>query len=128
MAFMCPDCKSNALQIAHSLELPPDAYDDEITLQVVRCAQCGFHALAVYRESRHGALDSESWRHEGYRVSEEDFQLIRHAVRRCPSPSTGDCQCATHQMLGQMNGYSWDGLQKSGVKIQGIFNLQSGMP
>lgn len=124
MALFCPDCKSNALNIDQSLELPADSYSDEITLQVIRCAKCGFHALAVYEESRHGSLDSESWRHAGYRVSEEDFQAVSGAIQRCPRSGDRHCQCATHQTLGQMTGYSWDGLRKSGVKIQGVFNIQ----
>lgn len=77
------------------------------TLQVLECAGCGFHALAVYRESRHGALDSEAWRHEGYRVS-------------------GGCQCSTHRRLGQQTGSSREALQQSGVKVSGVFAMGSG--
>jgi C4-type Zn-finger protein len=47
MSLICPACGSAELAITLSLELPPDAYDDEITLQVVECAGCGFHGLAV---------------------------------------------------------------------------------
>jgi hypothetical protein len=46
--------------------------DGEIVLQIVNGPRCGFHAFAAYRESRHGASDSESWRHEGYRVGTND--------------------------------------------------------
>ncbi len=75
--MICPDCQANPLKITQSLELPSDIRNDEITLQIVHCDECGFHGLAVYQESRRGALDSESWEHEGYRVSEEDFQTVR---------------------------------------------------
>lgn len=125
MALICPDCNSNALNISQSFELPPDSYNDEITLQVIECGQCGFHALAVYEESRHGALESESWRHEGYRVSEEDFQSVVNAIRQCPYPGDSDCECSTHQALGQTNTFGWDGLRKSGIKIQDVFNIQA---
>jgi hypothetical protein len=124
MALICPDCKSNTLEIDQTLELPPDSYNDEVTLQTIRCAQCGLQALAVYEESRHGSLDSESWQHEGYRVSEADFQAISRAIQRCPHSGDRQCQCATHQSLGQTTDHRWDGLRLNGVKIQGVFNIQ----
>jgi hypothetical protein len=126
MAFTCPDCKSKALEIAQTLELPPDSHNDEITLQTLRCATCGLQALAVYEESRHGSLDSESWQYAGYRVSAEDFQAITQTIQHCPHSSDRQCQCATHQQLGQMTGDRWDGLRRSGVKIQEVFNIQLG--
>lgn len=121
--MVCPACHSNRLQIELSLELPPDGYEDEITLQVVGCGQCGFTALAVYGESRRGALDSEAWRHEGYRVSETDFRAVWQLMAACPRPEDPHCQCAAHQRLGQQSGYRWDGLGKSGVEILRVFNL-----
>ena len=124
MALICPDCKAKALEIAQTLALPPDGDNDEVTLQTIRCAQCGLQALAVYAESRHGSLDSESWRHTCYRVSEEDFQAVSLAIQRCPRSNDRQCHCATHQLLGQMTGHPWDGLRRGGVKIKGVFNIQ----
>lgn len=126
MGLICPDCQSNALDIFQSLDLPPDSCNDEISLQVVKCPKCGLHALALYEESRHGALDSESWHHEAYRVSEEDFQMVSEVIQRCPRPRDSNCRCSTHQMLGQTSGHRWDGLRMSGVKIQDTFNMQLG--
>lgn len=124
MPFLCPDCKSQTLKIGDTLELPPDAYDDEITLQTVACGRCGFQALAVYRESRRGALDAETWRHEGYRVAERDFQAIKAAMRRCPAPRDSRCQCPAHKRLGRKSGHRWDGLGQSDVNVLGAFDVR----
>lgn len=124
MTFVCPDCEARALEIGDSLELPPDADDDEITLQTVVCAQCGLQAVAVYRESRRGALDSEAWRHEGYRVAEKDFRDIRASIRRCPAPRDNRCPCPTHTRLGLRSGTRWDGLRLSGIDVHGVFEMR----
>ncbi len=121
--MICPECQSQALTIERSLELPPDGDNDEITLQTVACAHCGFQALALYRESRRGALDSESWVHEGLRVSPEDFQAISDMIEGCPQPAERRCHCLTHQRLGRMSGYRWDGLRLIGVEILGYFAM-----
>jgi len=71
MAFECPACGDPKLEIRFSLELPPQDDDDEITLQTLKCAGCGFYGVAVYRESRYGSLSPESWRHQGYPVDDE---------------------------------------------------------
>lgn len=119
--MFCPDCHTKKLKIILALELPPDGSNDEITLQTVECEHCDFYGLAVYRESRRGALDSESWVYEGYRVSEGDFQTIRELIQSCPSPSDKRCQCESHQVLGHQTDYRWDGLEKSNIKIKGVF-------
>lgn len=126
MTLICPDCNAHTLHIQQSLELPPDGYHDEIRLQLVGCSGCGLEALAVYTESRRGSLDSDAWQHEGFRVSKRDFQTVATAIQRCPRPSDKRCTCPTHQMLGQMSGYSWDGLQQSGVVVQGVFTISAG--
>ncbi|MAT42599.1 MAG: hypothetical protein CL609_09675 [Anaerolineaceae bacterium] len=120
----CPTCKSKNIKITQTIELPPDGINDEITLQTVECEHCDFYALAVYRESRRGALDSESWVHEGLRVSEGDFQTIRELIQSCPSPSDKRCQCESHQVLGHQTDYRWDGLDHSGVEIKDMFILR----
>jgi len=119
--MICPDCQANPLKIIHTLELPSDVNNDEICLQTVRCGQCGFQALAVYRESRRGALDSESWVHEGYRVSGDDFQIIHELIQSCPNPGDKRCQCKSHQILGHQTENRWEGLRKLGVEIEGVF-------
>jgi hypothetical protein len=125
MGFICPDCGSHALEITGSLELPPGGDDDEITLQTIECAACGLCALGMYRESRRGALDSESWHHDGFRVSVENFQAIADAISRCPRPADRRCHCPSHQWLGQTQESGWDGLEKAGVKILGVFIIRS---
>lgn len=124
MAFKCPNCSENTLSIERALELPPDAREDEITLQVLICARCGFEGLAVYGESRRGALDSEAWRHEGYRVSAEDLAKIRELVERCPAPRDQSCGCAAHEKLGSRRGDTWEGLPQNGVEVLGGFQMR----
>jgi hypothetical protein len=113
MAFTCPRCQRHGgLEIKHRLELPRDARSDEITLQVVRCGQCGFEGLAVYEESRRGALDGESWSHTGYEADKEGIRAFKRAVRSCPKRGDPRCTCAAHERYGQRNAYGrWTGLE-----------------
>jgi hypothetical protein len=123
MGFMCPACAAPALEIGATLELPADGDWDEITLQTVICARCGLRALAVYRESRHGALDSEVVWHAGYRVSAADFASVAAAVALCPRPVDEACACAAHRRFGAQRAGRWLGLSECGVKVLGEFNL-----
>ena len=62
MGFVCPRCgKPGTLGITHAIELPATLSpgSDELALQLLACAACGLHAVAVYEESRRGALDRE---------------------------------------------------------------------
>ena len=80
MAFQCPSCGGPKLEITFSLELPPSGDDDEITLQTLKCAACDFRGVAVYRESRHGSLDSESWQHDGYPIGDAELEGLYEAL------------------------------------------------
>ena len=124
MPFRCPDCDTpGSLKITHRLELPPDANWDEIALQIVRCSRCGFMGLAVYEESRRGALDSEIVHHSGYSIDGEDLKSILGMIRKCPEPMNVKCNCRIHQILGQKNGYGcWDGL--SGIQLGIHFEMK----
>jgi hypothetical protein len=102
MPFRCPQCKSpGSLDIAASIELPPDSRSDEISLQVVACSDCQFRGLAVYEESRRGAIDSESWNHIGYWVSPDAVASVLKAIRSCPTPRNAKCKCPAHTSLGK---------------------------
>lgn len=124
MAFFCPDCKQDALQIEESLALAPDDGNDELALQAVVCSHCGLRALAVYRESRRGALDSEAWRHEGYRVRAVDYWAVREAMGACPARADTSCDCVAHRKLGAIDGGMWNGLRRSGVMVNGMFDMR----
>ena len=87
MSFLCPECSSRSLNIILSLELPPDSRSDEITLQTVECSQCGFSGIAVYEESRRGALDSESVDHYSYRVGVDDLRALKKDNQTMPTAS-----------------------------------------
>lgn len=123
MSRGCGVCKTNnALKITQTLVLSPDSRSDDIILQVVRCTLCGFKGLAVYEESRRGALDSESWSHTAYRVAEQDLKTIAAAMRACPAPRDPRCQCDTHRQLGiRDRGGRWNGLQK--IAIEDSFQI-----
>jgi hypothetical protein len=100
MAFTCPDCSTRgSLHITLSLELPPDSRSDEITLQLVGCQRCGFRGVAIYEESRRGALDSEHWDHTGYRVEEEVLASLTRTMEACPDPRNARCSCKAHRTL-----------------------------
>ena len=113
MPFTCPQCSTpSALSIVHRLELPSDSRSDEITLQIVECAQCGFAGIAVYEESRRGSLDSDSFDHTGYRVSARDLAVLRKAISQCSQPGNPRCSCAAHRTYGRRNvAARWSGLE-----------------
>ena len=112
MSFRCPQCLTrNTLEITLSIELLPDRQSDEISLQVISCSACDFRGLAVYSESRHGRLDSESWNHIGYWVSRDAVESVSTAIRSCPDPFNSHCLCPAHTGLGEQDVYGkWRGL------------------
>jgi hypothetical protein len=114
MPFICPQCSGSRLRIISSLELPPDSWWDEITLQVVECPDCGSGGAAVYEESRRGALDSEVWNHRGVKVAEEQLRTLTDDIAACPTPRNSGCRCATHQKWGRTDAAGrWLGVPES---------------
>lgn len=123
MAFACPRCSvEDSLAIVAAIELAPDSRSDEISLQILQCGQCGFRGLAVYEESRRGALDAEAWEHTGYLVEEDVVNSIARLINGCPERSKSNCPCQSHQILGQLdqNG-RWNGIGK--YETRGMFPL-----
>ena len=113
MPFICPECKRTSLSITDRLELPADSRSDEITLQIVACASCSFKGIAVYEESRRGALDDESVDHAGYAVNQGDLTRLRRLIRACPDRGNPRCRCETHRQLGRRDrGARWSGLDE----------------
>jgi len=118
MPFLCPECSTKSLSISSKIELRSDSRSDEIALQIVECSRCSFAAIAVYQESRRGALDSESVDHTGYRVSTDDLEALRTTIKRCPKPTNPRCGCAAHRKLGRKDGSGrWDGLRDVECKV-----------
>ena len=124
MPFQCPECSfPSSLRITSRIELPPDSRSDEISLQVIQCRNCGFAGLAIYEESRRGALDSEIIHHIGYHVHPEDLKTIKGMIHRCPNPKDPRCTCASHLELRKKNAYGrWDGL--SGMRLGLSFDMK----
>lgn len=106
MAFICPNCGSpQALRIENSITLPPDSRSDDIILQTVRCDLCRFRGAAVYEESRRGGMDSESWDHRGYILSEGDYERLSSLINSCPAKRNKNCACRVHKELGKKDQY-----------------------
>ena len=124
MPFQCPECSgSKSLRIVHKLELPPDSRSDEITLQTVKCSDCGFAGIAVYEESRRGALDSESVDHTGYRVAASDLKALKRIMRQCPKPGNWRCRCRAHRELGRTDASGrWNALRD--IAHEGVFAMK----
>jgi len=113
MPFTCPKCQSpdQTLNIVDSLELPPDSLYDEITLQILKCSKCSFSGIAIYEESRRGALDNEFTSHTAYQIEKENLTKIKDMIRRCPEPSNALCECKAHKVLGTQNSSGrWKGI------------------
>lgn len=121
MSFICPGCDQNSLKISFALELPPSGDDDEITVQIAKCAACGLLGLAVYRESRHGSLDSESWHHNGYVLSGKAMENLMEALLACPAPRDRRCSCATHISLGKKD---WAAVASNGIEVKRRFPMR----
>ena len=106
--FNCPVCGKPELGIAQRLELPPDGYSDELTLQTIQCNACALRGVAAYEESRRGA--SESFHHYGAQISGDDFAKVTADLRRCPTPGDRNCGCDIHQKYYDLENDSWRGL------------------
>ena len=105
MGFQCPECNNKTLEIIKGIELPPDARSDEITLQVIRCGGCNLEGIAIYEESRRGALDSETIDHYGYTLDGKELKSIISLIKRCPEPSNSRCACDSHQELSRKDAF-----------------------
>jgi hypothetical protein len=121
MPFQCPSCGGDSLEITFSLELPPNDLDDESALQTVKCGSCDFLGIAVYRESRRGGVDSESWSHSGYEVSGETLEPLLETLSRCPSPRDRRCQCPAHLALGTQ---AWINPAQHGLDVRKSFTMR----
>ncbi len=122
MTLLCPRCKNRSLMIQQTLELPADSRSDEIALQILRCGSCGFGGLAVYEESRRGALDSESFDHTGYELDHAVLEELAAELGGCPEPGNSSCHCPAHQKFASLdrNG-RWAGL--GGLPVGKVFPL-----
>ena len=101
MPFFCPDCETSNLAIWLSIELPPDSWWDEISLQIVECSRCGFKGAAIYQESRRGSLDSEAVKHVGLKLDQQHLKARIEAISACPAPNDIKCKCPAHLTLGE---------------------------
>lgn len=104
-----------------SLELPATSDDDEVQIQLLKCAGCGFEALGVYRESRHGSLDRESWNHEGCQVRASGLQSLRRAIELCPARNDRRCRCETHASLAKCD---WASVTGCGLEVEQRFAMK----
>jgi hypothetical protein len=94
-----------------SLHLPSDNRSDDIVLQVVECTECSFQGIAVYEESRRGALEREAWDHTGYRMDSATVDSVAVLINSCPQPFSAGCQCNAHKLLGRSDARGrWRGL------------------
>lgn len=123
MSFVCPNCSGKeSLHISASMELPPDNRSDEITLQAAECGLCGFFVLAVYEESRRGAIDQEAFSHLAFPVSLETFEEIKAAIGACAAPRNAACSCPSHSRFSRQDKTGrWAGLDD--LILGGGFNL-----
>jgi len=112
MTFKCPECiQAHTLRIQSSIELPADNRSDEITLQTLLCTNCNFKGIAIYEESRRGALDAESYSDFGYQTDPKSYTQLKNFIKNCPQPSNKNCACETHKKLGSQNTSGrWTGL------------------
>ena len=102
------------------MELAPSGDDDEITVQVLKCESCDLLAMGVYRESRHGRLDSESWHHQGFVLEDESLEKLMEAMLACTAPDDRRCGCTSHTTLAKKN---WVAPERSGFEVKKRFEM-----
>ena len=95
MAFICPDCEQNTLEIVYAIELGSDVANDEHTLQSLLCSHCGLSCVAEYCESRRGA--SDSWSHLAHRLPQAEYKNLNDQLQVCNTPRDPKCGCLAHQ-------------------------------
>ena len=123
-SFLCPDCDGATLVSGPGIELPPDSRSDEISLQALCCTSCSFRGIAIYRESRRGALDSESWEHLGYRVPQSVLVSVQDAIALCPEPGRRSCRCTAHVLLGAQDSQgAWTWPLQQGIDAAHSFTI-----
>jgi hypothetical protein len=101
--------------------MPPGADDDETSVQLVYCSGCEFSGIAVYREDRRGALDRESWSHDGYQIDDSSLQSLKKTITACPSPSQRSCSCESHAALRR---HDWAAVAASGIGVVRRFAMR----
>ncbi|MEM8977721.1 MAG: hypothetical protein AAGD43_37190 [Pseudomonadota bacterium] len=59
MSLLCPNCGAPGLSISDSVELGPDAYWDEMTVQRAQCQSCQARFICNYLEKRSFRYDRD---------------------------------------------------------------------
>jgi hypothetical protein len=115
--MVCPDCHEIGLSVEETLCVKPSWMWDEILVQIIACARCRFRGVAVYAESRRGALDDEAVDHHGYRLPAPLLDVIERRIAACPSKRDESCTCIAHEHLGRTNaGGHWCGLDDAALR------------
>ncbi|KKW42924.1 MAG: hypothetical protein UY92_C0002G0041 [Candidatus Magasanikbacteria bacterium GW2011_GWA2_56_11] len=82
--FWCPHCEtSRSLRILQSVDIGAAGNFDEVAIQSIECDRCGKRGMAIYEESRRGALDDESVAHTGYWLDRETAVHIGLLLSAC---------------------------------------------
>ncbi len=112
MPFVCPACSAPSLEITRSIDLGSTPIWDELALQVVGCNRCGFRGVAVYEESRRGALDQDIRHHTGYWLDPDRVEAVEAMIASCPNPDDHRCACLAHRRLITLDARtgSWVGI------------------
>lgn len=85
------------MSIVRVIDLGPDDYSDEVSLQVMRCSACNAGVIAVYEESRRGS--DARWHHDGWPATDDMIAELDAGIAACPTPRKYRCSCATHRGL-----------------------------
>jgi len=107
--FVCPRCGAKGLKIVKSMDLPPDRRSDDVILQITECHSCSFKGLALYEESRRGAMGGESFEHTGFWPSDEALTKVEAIFSFCSYLRDKRCGCEGHKraVLATSCGKKW---------------------
>ena len=78
-----------------AMELGPDDFSDERSVQIVECRGCGFVGVGLYEESRRGS--GERVHHAAYDTTVTP--MYQSTIRECPTPRQAGCRCFAHQLM-----------------------------
>lgn len=75
--FNCTKCDNISLSIKHSVRVPPkNPMSKDELVQTIQCSSCDFKGMALYKESRAGAIDDDHLNHDGYELDEASFAYL----------------------------------------------------
>lgn len=81
--FWCPKTNGYTLEIVHSVSVTPtNPLSSDELIQTVQCSESGFRGIALYAESRAGALEDDAPNHDAFAVDDESYAAANELLEK----------------------------------------------